>query len=780
MAYIGELINDDYIVDFSKSRAKGFYDAKEAFRAAILKNLGFAPKEVVGDSEFHRFATSKRGRDDAGYYKYFDDEFPSGFYGNWRTGEQFSWSAREVSEMSPIEREHFEQVKAERERRDAEKRAEAIAGAQKRWNDAAPAKADHPYLARKGIQAHGAREENGRLLVPINIKGEPCSIQSIAADGAKKYHYGAPVARGYFAIDAEGDTIVICEGFATGATIHEATGLSVLVAFTASNLEPITRLVRNNLPGATIIVAADDDRKTETERGTNPGLRAAHKAAEAVGAIVAVPPFDRESDGEAVSDWNDYALLRGVDATKEAFQAAQDAGREAPQVGPDGEQAPGYQRAKQRETIFADGDVIDPETGEILREASSASDEPASGTAEEMSNAQEAFRQKPGAQHGVQVEIVIASEFAGKPVPPQEWHVDGVIPANNVTGLGGDGGTGKSLLGLQLGVATATNGLWIGFRPKAGKVLFVSAEDEIEELHRRLARICPRLETLDNLAIIPLAGKDAVLAAPEGSSGLLKETPLFKAIRHIIAKHRPDLLILDTLADLFGGDEIKKVQARQFIGLLRGLALEYRVTVLLLYHPSQAGMNSGSGTSGNSAWNNSVRSRLYFERRITREGSESFEDDVNIRVLKTMKSNRAAIGGQIVVRYDKGMFVREQESTLDARDAAHQAERAFMELLAQFERECRTVSDKSGPNYAPFVFSKHPGANGIQKGQLEKAMNRLFGDNRIKVEETGPMSRRQRKIVVVNPASDCPSHAEDETPIEETERPPDDTEEEVE
>ena len=91
-------------------------------------------------------------------------------------------------------------------------------------------------------------------------------------------------------------------------------------------------------------------------------------------------------------------------------------------------------------------------------------------------------------------------------------------------------------------------------------------------------------------------------------------------------------------------------------------------------------MNSGSGTSGNAGWNNSVRSRLYFERRIVRDGLKAIEDDTNIRVLKTMKANRAASGGQIVLRYDHGQFVREEQGNLDARDAAHQAERVFMEL----------------------------------------------------------------------------------------------------
>jgi hypothetical protein len=107
-----------------------------------------------------------------------------------------------------------------------------------------------------------------------------------------------------------------------------------------------------------------------------------------------------------------------------------------------------------------------------------------------------------------------------------------------------------------------TGGHWIGLKPESGRALYVSAEDEIEELHRRLARIVPKLDTLGNLTIVPLAGKDAVLSAPSGRDGLLKPTPIFAALRHIVEKSRPALLVLDTLADLFGGDEIKKVHRR--------------------------------------------------------------------------------------------------------------------------------------------------------------------------------------------------------------------------
>lgn len=384
-----------------------------------------------------------------------------------------------------------------------------------------------------------------------------------------------------------------------------------------------------------------------------------------------------------------------------------------------------------------DGTVYDQDTGEIVE--------------------QPAARAAVNAKTPIELEAINAATFAGQAIPEQLWLVDNLIPHANVTLLSGDGATGKSLLALQLGVATATAGDWLGLKPHPGRVVFVSAEDELDELHRRLARMTPRLENLGWLTIVPLAGRDAIMAAPMGREGLLQPTPIFAALRRIVETHGPDLLVLDTLADLFGGDEIKKVHARQFISLLRGMAFEFGVTVLLLSHPSQAGLNSGSGMSGNTAWNNSVRSRLYFERRINKfDGSE---DDIDIRVLTTKKSNRAASGGKIVVRYSNGVFIRENGCNFETADRGHHADRVFMSLLAQFERDSRQVSDKPSSAFAPAIFAKHPKSEGLNKGDFEKAMNRLFETGRIKVEEIGPPSRRTRKIA----PSDQPGEGDEDS-----------------
>ena len=348
-------------------------DQTEAFRAAMLEKLGHAPRRIDGDSRVHRFATSKNGRDDAGWYRLYADDFPSGSFGDWRTGEKFSWRAREVHQMSTGERHRLEDVKVEREKADEIERAKAVATAKARWENAALAGPDHPYLRAKSIGPHGVRLDQGRLLVPVLFAGEIVSVQAIDANGEKRFAKGTRVDSGYFCIGELGDKFVIAEGFATCATIHEATGLPVVAAFTAGNILPVAKLMREQSPDATIIVGGDDDFKTEMERGFNPGLLAAKMAAEAIGAIVATPPFDRDKDGGDLSDWNDYAASHGNDAVRAAFQAAtgevkDDAARAAPGSQA---QAPEAPRPLFRELAQASAYPVDA-LGSILAPATKA------------------------------------------------------------------------------------------------------------------------------------------------------------------------------------------------------------------------------------------------------------------------------------------------------------------------------------------------------------------------------------------------------------------------
>src|SRR5262249_15790003 len=154
--------------------------------------------------------------------------------------------------------------------------------------DAAPN--DHPYLLRKNVKPYGIKcAGSGHLLVPVRINGRIRSLQIINAGGEKRFLPGGQVAGGYFAIGAGagGDTIYLAEGFATGATVHAATGGAVYVAFNAGNLLLVAKMLRDKFSGAEIIICADDDNRTEG----NPGLTKAKEAARIIGARVAIPKF---------------------------------------------------------------------------------------------------------------------------------------------------------------------------------------------------------------------------------------------------------------------------------------------------------------------------------------------------------------------------------------------------------------------------------------------------------------------------------------------------------
>src|SRR5262249_15569695 len=189
------------------------------------------------------------------------------------------------------------------------------------WN-AAQLATDYPYLTRKGIKTHGARLHNGSLVIPMRDGGELHSLQFITPDGQKRFLTGGRGAGCYFSIGTvtESRTLCIAEGYATGATIHEATGYPVAVAFNAGNLEPVARALRKKFPDLRLIICADDDVTT----AGNPGLTKATEAARSVGGLVAVPDFGTTRP-EGATDFNDMASLFGADAVAKAIAGAKPA-----------------------------------------------------------------------------------------------------------------------------------------------------------------------------------------------------------------------------------------------------------------------------------------------------------------------------------------------------------------------------------------------------------------------------------------------------------------------
>lgn len=285
----------------------------DAFRAAIADAGLQPPAEVIADGRIHRFNPTGRRGDDAAWYVLHDDGIPAGAFGNWRDGLHQAWCAKHEREMSASERAALaKRIEAMKRQRDAEQRqrhADAAAAAAVRWAAAKPASDDHPYLTAKIVKAHGLRVEGGHtLLIPMrDAAGHLCNLQGIAPDGGKRFMPGGRVTGLYHAIGKPSGKLAICEGYATGATVHEQTGHAVAVAFNCGNLLPVARALRAKFPCLTLILAADDDWRTEG----NPGLTAARTAAAAVGGLVAVPDFTGLQRGDKDTDFNDLQRLAG-------------------------------------------------------------------------------------------------------------------------------------------------------------------------------------------------------------------------------------------------------------------------------------------------------------------------------------------------------------------------------------------------------------------------------------------------------------------------------------
>jgi RecA-family ATPase len=332
------------------------------------------------------------------------------------------------------------------------------------------------------------------------------------------------------------------------------------------------------------------------------------------------------------------------------------------------------------------------------------------------------------------------SSWDSIPVPEREWLVPDRIPLRQPTLFSGEGAVGKSLIILHLLASTALGRDWLGLVPEEGPAWYIGAEDDGRELHIRLSAIQKHYSvTYADLVtagfrMLSLFGEDAVLATPS-RLGIIEPTELYQQIFEQAREEKPKCIALDASADLFAGDEINRVQVRQFVGLLRRLAGVCDAAVILLSHPSLTGINSGTGLSGSTAWHNSVRARMY----LTSPKPESGEQpDSDLREITFKKNNYGPISDSLILRYRDGLFLPERGmSSLEAAAAEQTADHLFLTLLKKFAEQGRKVSHKPQPaNYAPRLFAAEPEAKKLGRPKLafEQAMNRLFREGKIHVQ----------------------------------------------
>jgi RecA-family ATPase len=343
------------------------------------------------------------------------------------------------------------------------------------------------------------------------------------------------------------------------------------------------------------------------------------------------------------------------------------------------------------------------------------------------------------------------SNWDNEPVPKQEWAVFNRIPKRQCVLFTGEGGAGKSTEQLHLCAAHVLGRDWLGSLPEPGPAIFVDAEDEENVLHYRLAAITKHYHVKfadlikGGLHLISLFGHDAVLATVS-RSGKVEPTERYKQLLQAAGDIKPAMMGIAASANVFAGNEIDRAQVQQFVGLLTRFAIVANGSVVLISHPSQAGITSDSGISGSTQWHNAVRARFYL-KGIKPENGEPTDTDVRELVFK--KNNYGPMSESIVVRYQNGLFLPVAGvASIDKMAQERRAEDVFLDLLARFTRENRNVGVKTGTSYAPALFAREEEARklGLTSKALEAAMRRLFKTETIWNEPYGRPARGSHRI----------------------------------
>lgn len=309
------------------------------------------------------------------------------------------------------------------------------------------------------------------------------------------------------------------------------------------------------------------------------------------------------------------------------------------------------------------------------------------------------------------------SEWAGEP-PERQWEVKDWIPKGEVVLLYGEGGVGKTLLAHQYAICAATGRPWLGQETRQARVMCFFCEDGEDELHRRHKDISAAVgvkpgDSDSRLRIASRKYADNLLALWDRNSGAMRRTAVWDQLRNDAVLFGAEVIVVDTLADTFGGSEIDRSQVNSFVKSCLGrLANEVGATILALGHPSVGGR--AEGRSGSTAWSNAARARMYLRY-------PKGKDTGNWRELEGMKLNYGPKGAQIRLRWHAGAFEakagNKAPSDLEAFAAApvagalpsidDMAQKAVLEVLALAEEERLPLNlSPRSHAYAPRVLKQ--------------------------------------------------------------------------
>jgi len=284
----------------------------DRFKSEMLSQGITPPHEIIADGQLHRFhIDGDKSRSKNGWYVLYLDGIPCGIYGSWKKGAYLKWCAKNKDQLNSLERsQQIEKIKEAcriRNTLKAQEQHEASSRAEYLWRRYEKASSCHPYIVKKRILPFYARQYGKEIVLPvIDFEGKVWSLQYISESGEKRFLANGAIKSHFIPVQerpADKKKTLICEGFATGATLAKKyPTYCVIAACDAGNLKPVAMHIRKNLPDVEIVICGDDDR-LNTE---NTGANKARSAAIAVGALLSMPKWPEDAP-ESLKDYNDLA-----------------------------------------------------------------------------------------------------------------------------------------------------------------------------------------------------------------------------------------------------------------------------------------------------------------------------------------------------------------------------------------------------------------------------------------------------------------------------------------
>jgi hypothetical protein len=338
-----------------------------------------------------------------------------------------------------------------------------------------------------------------------------------------------------------------------------------------------------------------------------------------------------------------------------------------------------------------------------------------------------------------------------KSPPERDWVISNWFPANSVCLLAGKGGIGKTLLAQHLATSIVMGREFIARVPKPRRVLMWAGEDDHDELWRRQVRINSLFdatpESLESLVLHSYAGADITLAAPV--FGQLAPTPMMEELRAQVQDYRADVVIIDNVARVFGGNENERHAVTTFIAWLQGVCAP--AAVMLLSHPAKG---VGSEYSGSTAWEGAVRTRLFMSD--ARPGQVRDADDGEIaddkaRYISRRKANYSPLDCRRL-DLEGGLLVPEPvdfagpETAPDEREV-RAAVRHAMERLADMKLHVALGSRSDA--YLPKLAEQYRLLGRVTRKQFARAVDRMVADKEIEQRETAAYGNRTKRLGLV-------------------------------